>query len=72
VVNRIGDVIDMLLALLLVRAANQVDGNLPPLIKSRMYFNCILDFGIGLVPFAGDLADAIFRANTRNCWILEE
>lgn len=37
-----------------------------------MYFNILLDFGIGLVPFVGDVADAIFRANTRNAWLLEE
>ncbi len=37
-----------------------------------MYFNVLLDFGLGLVPFLGDVADAVFRANTRNAWILEE
>jgi len=37
-----------------------------------MYFNILLDFGVGLVPFVGDLADAVFRANTRNCWALEQ
>ena len=37
-----------------------------------MYFNIILDFAVGLVPFVGDIADAAFRANTRNCWALEQ
>ncbi len=37
-----------------------------------MLFNIILDFGIGLVPFLGDVADALFRANTRNAVELEK
>lgn len=36
-----------------------------------MMFNIALDFGLGLVPLLGDIADAIFRANTRNAWLLE-
>lgn len=68
----IGDFIDMFFAWNVVRTCGQIDGGLPPAIKSRMLFNVILDFGLGLVPFLGDLADAVFRANTRNAWILEE
>ncbi|CAJ2645489.1 unnamed protein product [Trifolium pratense] len=37
-----------------------------------MLINIILDFGVGLVPFLGDIADAIFRANTRNAILLEQ
>jgi hypothetical protein len=37
-----------------------------------MYFNIMVDFGIGLVPFLGDMADALFRANTRNAVVLEK
>jgi hypothetical protein len=36
-----------------------------------MMFNIMLDFGLGLVPILGDIVDAIFRANTRNAWLLE-
>lgn len=68
----IGDLIDMLMAWNVVRMCGQIDGGLPAAIQSRMYFNIALDFAIGLVPFIGDVADAIFRANTRNAWILEE
>jgi len=35
-------------------------------------FNIILDFALGLVPLLGDVADALFRANTRNAVVLEE
>jgi hypothetical protein len=38
----------------------------------KMYINIILDFGIGLVPGLGDIADAIFRANIRNAALLEK
>jgi len=36
-----------------------------------MYANMALDFGIGLVPIIGDLADAWFKCNTRNNILLE-
>jgi len=68
----IGDFIDLLLALTVVRTCSKIDGGMPPSLKSRMYINILLDFGVGLVPFVGDLADAVFRANTRNCWALEQ
>lgn len=34
--------------------------------------NIAIDFAIGLVPFAGDVADAMFRCNTKNAIVLEE
>lgn len=37
----------------------------------RMMWNIMLDFGIGLIPIVGDLADALYRANTRNAWLLD-
>ena len=54
---------------MVVRAASEVD--LPNAIKSKMMFNVILDFLVGLVPILGDLADAAYKANTRNAIILE-
>lgn len=58
--------------LLVYRKAITVDGGLPAALQSRMLLNIALDFGIGLVPFLGDVADAWFKANTRNAWLLEE
>ena len=49
----------------------KVDDGLPPLVVARMLFNVVFDFIIGIVPFVGDVADAAFRANTRNAAILE-
>ncbi|PSR92113.1 hypothetical protein BD289DRAFT_365032 [Coniella lustricola] len=69
----VGDAIDAMMAYLLVyRKAIQVDGGLPAALQSRMLLNIALDFGIGIVPFLGDIADAWFKANTRNAWLLEE
>jgi hypothetical protein len=69
--NRIGDAIDAIMALMVVRTCTQVEGGLPGSVKMMMLFNIALDFGIGLVPFIGDLGDAMFRANTRNAIALE-
>ncbi|KAF4997840.1 hypothetical protein FGRMN_3588 [Fusarium graminum] len=67
----IGDVLDMLLCLLVMRSCTKIDGGLPTSVKSRMMVNIIIDFVIGIVPFAGDIADAAFKANTRNVVLLE-
>lgn len=70
--NSIGDVLDAIMALMVLRTCEQIEGGLPKSVKTKMMLNIMLDFGIGLVPFVGDLADAVFRANTRNAAILEQ
>lgn len=37
-----------------------------------MMINVLIDFVIGLVPFIGDVADAVYKCNTRNAVILEK
>jgi len=69
IIPGIGDVIDMLLALMVIRTASQA--NLPSNVTIRMMFNVIFDFVIGLVPFLGDILDIGFKANTRNAIVLE-
>lgn len=54
------------------RKAQQIEGGLPTAIQTRMVLNIVMDFCVGLVPFLGDIADAIFKANSRNAWLLEE
>ena len=39
---------------------------------AQMYTNLAIDFGVGLVPVVGDLADAWFKCNTRNNLLLEK
>jgi hypothetical protein len=60
------------MAIMVLRTCQQVEGGLPAEVTSKMWFNIILDFGIGLVPLLGDIADAVFRANTRNAVVLEK
>jgi len=72
IIPGIGDVIDAFMAIMVLRTCEQVEGGLPADVKSKMYINIILDFGIGLIPFLGDVADAVFRANTKNAVILEK
>lgn len=68
---RVGDVLDTILAIMVLRSCQQVQGGLPKYVQAKMIFNIIIDFGIGLVPFLGDIADALFRANSKNALVLE-
>ncbi|KAH9900595.1 hypothetical protein F4778DRAFT_739616 [Xylariomycetidae sp. FL2044] len=66
-----GDVVDALLALMVVRTAKQVEGGLPSSVLVPMYIWVFIDFIAGLVPFVGDFLDALILANTRNVVSLE-
>ncbi|KAK4193586.1 hypothetical protein QBC35DRAFT_915 [Podospora australis] len=67
----IGDAIDLLMALSLIKKAAKVDGGLPKRLYGMMFTNIMLDFAIGFIPLLGDFADVFFRANTRNAWLLD-
>ncbi|PSS12992.1 hypothetical protein M430DRAFT_89735, partial [Amorphotheca resinae ATCC 22711] len=67
-----GDILDAFMALMVLRTCEQIEGGLPADVKTKMYLNIILDFGLGLCPLVGDIADALFRANTRNAVVLEK
>ncbi|KAI1908450.1 hypothetical protein LOZ53_004224 [Ophidiomyces ophidiicola] len=71
-VPAIGDALDMILALMVVKTCSNVEGGLPKSLYAQMLFNVIFDFAIGLVPFIGDLADALYKCNTRNAVLLEK
>jgi len=66
-----GDAADMALALMVIATCNKIEGKLPASLQARMILNVILDFLIGLVPFVGDFADAMYKCNTRNAALLE-
>ncbi|KAH6680786.1 PH domain-containing protein [Halenospora varia] len=68
----IGDAVDCFMAMMVLRTCQQVEGGLPKDVQAKMMFNIIVDFGIGLIPFLGDIADALFRANTKNAVVLEK
>ncbi|KAH3672300.1 hypothetical protein WICMUC_004395 [Wickerhamomyces mucosus] len=67
----IGDIIALYLALQLVKNAQQIEHGLPKYILTQMYANVSFDFGIGLIPLVGDLINIAYKANSRNCMILE-
>lgn len=70
--DSIGDAGDAALAMMVVRTCDSVEGGLPSRLRWMMMMNVIIDFAIGLVPFIGDLADAIYKCNTRNAVLLEK
>jgi hypothetical protein len=55
---------------LVVRPAQRAD--IPPWLLRRMLLNNAVSAGVGLVPFAGDVVLAMFKANSRNAALLEE
>lgn len=56
---------------MVMKSCEKIDGGLPASLRMKMTMNILLDFVIGLVPFVGDLADAMYKCNTRNAIILE-
>ena len=42
------------------------------LTRMRMLGNTATDFGIGLIPFVGDIVDVGFKANLKNLKLLEK
>lgn len=58
--SSVGDVIDAFMAVMVLRTCQQVEGGLPNAVRSKMFFNIIVDFAVGLVPFIGDIADGKF------------
>lgn len=71
IIPAIGDVADMLLALIVFRTCCQVEPPLTAATRTKMQMNIVIDFVLGLVPFLGDLADAAFKCNTKNVVLLE-
>lgn len=72
IIPMFGDAMDTLMALMVYKTCCQIEGGLPMNIKIMMMVNIIVDFVIGIVPFLGDLVDAMFKANTRNVILLEQ
>jgi hypothetical protein len=64
-----GDAIGALLSLYVVVEAYRID--VPRGLLLRMLWNVFVDFVGGIVPIAGDLFDAVWKANVRNVELLE-
>ena len=65
-----GDVIGALLGLYIVAVA--IQKRTSPVIIARMLMNLAIDAALGIIPLAGDAADLVFKANTRNVALLGE
>jgi len=72
IVPAIGDALDLFMALMVVKTCDGVEGKLDQNVRNKMIMNVILDFVVGLIPFLGDLVDAMYKCNTRNAVLLEE
>ncbi|KAK2604968.1 hypothetical protein N8I77_007855 [Diaporthe amygdali] len=62
----VGDIISLINALTLIRAARKVQGGLPPSTLVAMLIWALIDFAIKLIPIVGDILTAIIKPNTRN------
>lgn len=58
--------------MMVVKTCEGIDGGLPAPLRMKMMINVVIDFFIGLVPFLGDIADAVYKCNTRNAVLLEK
>ncbi|KAK3841225.1 MAG: hypothetical protein J3R72DRAFT_445674 [Linnemannia gamsii] len=65
-----GDAITLMIAMRLIHTAQKAD--IPRALFHKMIMNVVLDFGMGLIPVVGDVADFLFKANQRNAKLFEE
>jgi len=65
----LGDLLGVLLSSYIVREAARLGA--PPSVLTRMAFNVAVEGLAGIVPFAGDVFDAVWKANQRNYALLE-
>lgn len=68
----IGDIIACYFALQLLHKAQEIEGGLPTILQLRMMANIAFDFGIGLIPFLGDVVSMAYKSNSRNFILLEK
>lgn len=71
IIPAFGDLVGVFMALMVWRKCQKVEGGLDSSTNIRMLLNIAIDFIVGLVPFIGDIADAAFKANTKNVRLLE-
>lgn len=65
----LGDVVGVLLSSYIVREAARAGA--PPSVLVRMAWNVLVEGVVGMVPLAGDIFDAAWKANQRNVALLE-
>ena len=65
-----GDVLTALLGGAILVHAHQT--RVPGVVQMRMLINLAIDLFVGVVPFAGDVADVFWKANTKNADLLAQ
>ena len=65
----LGDLISPLFSIAVLWQSR--DLGLPRVVQLRMLLNVIIDIGIGIVPFLGDVADVFWKSNSKNMALLE-
>ena len=65
----IGDIVSPLFTIGLLWQAH--DLGLPRIVQLRMLFNVAIDALVGVIPFAGDLFDFVWKSNDKNLALLE-
>lgn len=71
----VGDFVELILALILVNMAMKISGSDKSdarLVRGKMYTTIAINFGIGLFPVLGDIADIFYRCNCKNADFLED
>jgi hypothetical protein len=66
----LGDIITAGISAWIVLEAYRL--GLRPIALLRMIINVVLDFLLGTLPIAGDVADILFKANVRNLRIIDQ
>jgi len=66
----VGDLVTPLFSGLILLHAYKV--GVPRIVQVRMLINVLLDALVGVIPFAGDLFDFVWQANTKNLALLED
>jgi hypothetical protein len=65
----VGDLLTAMMSCAIVVQAHQM--RMPRVVQLRMLLNVAIDVAIGIVPFAGDIADVFWKSNTKNLAMLE-
>lgn len=64
-----GDALMLLISLRIVWLGKSL--GMPKALVAQMVKNSAIDFGLGFVPFIGDLIDVFYKANQKNVRIME-
>ncbi len=64
-----GDAIMLLVSLRIVWLGKSL--GMPKVLVAQMVKNAAIDFGLGFIPFVGDVVDIFYKANQKNVRIME-